>query len=286
MSVCKRTLALMAACLLLATAFSVGTTQAVATEESAELPAQVFDFSGAQVGTDADGNYALRFGFNLGCTGVTRDEEYNTVIDQDAKVCIEGYAYPLVGFGAIVALDRDDATVQRGTYVPARKLYDINDDGTVTYTARVTGLTADNLETAIYVKAYIYYRDGNDVKTHTTEVYSGSYRKTYFAANSPKAGDAVHEYLTLGEVTADLETNTGTMVVQNISSGYETDQDTFHLLYTCYDKDGESLGDVRINTGRINAGKASDPLPFTLPEGTYSMQFKAANGYFYTDGWH
>lgn len=288
MSVCKKIMTFMASCLLLVTVFSVGIIQTVATGEPNQLPVEVFDFAGAQVSADVDGNYALRFVFKLGCTGVRMDDKYNTVIQDDAKVSINGQVYPLVGFGANVALDYDTTPARPGACVPAKKLYDINDNGTVTYTARVTGLTVGDLDTSIYAKAYILYRDGDEIKTHTTQVFSRSYRKTFFEADrdNPKAGDVlVEEMLILDSVTVDLETNTGTMVVKNISKGYETDQAASYLLYTFYDINGVSLGDVRINIGRIRAGRQSGLLGFTLPDGAYSMRFKKATVETWTDGW-
>lgn len=102
----------------------------------------------------------------------------------------------------------------------------------------------------------------------------------------PKAGDSVHQYLKLGAVTVDTDKLTGSMVVKNVSRGYETEQTKSCLIYTCYDRAGKKLGDVRINIGRINAGQESEAIAFTLPEGTYSMGFKEAQVEFWTDGFH
>ena len=99
----------------------------------------------------------------------------------------------------------------------------------------------------------------------------------------PKAGDSVHQHLELGEVK--INGTSGTMVVKNISKGMESEQ-TSYLLFACYDKNGKSLGDVRINIGRIHAGEQTDPLPFTIPSGTVTMTFKAFEGEFWTNGFH
>ena len=102
----------------------------------------------------------------------------------------------------------------------------------------------------------------------------------------PKAGDSVHEYLELAKVTVDLDSGTGTMVVKNISRGFETEQTNSCLVYTCYDKNGKSLGDVQINIGRIHAGQEGDEVIFTLPSNTYSMVFKESDVESWTDGFH
>lgn len=102
----------------------------------------------------------------------------------------------------------------------------------------------------------------------------------------PKAGDSVHEYLELAKVTVDLKSGTGSMVVRNISRGFETEQTNSRLVYTCYDKKGKSLGNVQINIGRIHAEEDSGEIIFTLPSNTYSMVFKESIVEFWTDGFH
>jgi hypothetical protein len=259
---------------------------AVAQESTTEiLPPQVFDFRGSQMSVDTNGDYALRFGFNLGCSGVTMDESANTIIAEDATVTIGGTVYPLVSFGALVALSEETLNRPYVTDVPADKLYSINDDGTVTYTVRVVGIDEDNLKTLIYTKGYVNYMDGDLLKTYVTDVFGRSYQGTYIAANFPKAGDAVHAYLQLGDVIIDLDNGTGTMVVKNITRGWECDQNAY-LEFTCYNAADKSLGVVRINIGRIHAGKSSTALSFTMPVGTARMVFKQCVAEFWTDGFH
>lgn len=137
-------------------------------------------YIGAQACDNVNGDYAIRFGFDLGASGISRDDNYNTIIADDAMVTIDGQVYTLVGFGAIVALNKEIATNMNGIDVPADKLYSINDDGTVTYTVRVTGLTAgdkDNRGTPIYIKGYVKYKDGDNIKIHTTDVVCSSYNE-------------------------------------------------------------------------------------------------------------
>lgn len=133
-------------------------------------------YSGAQV--CVDGDHAIRFGFTVGCDGVSRNEQYTTVINGNAILNIDGTPYPLVGFGANVATRYSAAATLTGVDVPAGKLYSVNGDDTVTYTARVTGLTAngqDHRDTVIFVNGYVKYRDGDEMKTLTTGVVAGRY---------------------------------------------------------------------------------------------------------------
>ena len=135
-------------------------------------------YNGAQIRESADGDHAVRFGFTLACIGVERDEAYNTVIGDNAMVNIDGKVYPLIGFGANVSTRYTRADALRGVDVPARKLYSVNEDGTVTFTVCVTGLVneqRDKRDQVIYVNGYVTYRDGDEVKTAVSGVVSDSY---------------------------------------------------------------------------------------------------------------
>ncbi len=135
-------------------------------------------YTGAQASADVQGDAAIRFLFTIECSGVSRDENANTVIADNATVNISGKIYPLIGFGANVSTHKPLAAALVGVDVPANKLYSIQGDGTVTYTARVTGLTAggeDHRGTAIFVNGYIKYQDGDEVKTFTTGVVTDCY---------------------------------------------------------------------------------------------------------------
>lgn len=146
------------------------------------LPVESLEWEGAQACADAEGDYAVRFGFTFGCYGVDRDEDYHTRLAEDAKVVVDGNLVDLVGFGATVSLAASGA---KGTDVPATKLYSINGDGTVTYTVRVTGLTADgkdNRGRTIYMKPYIRYREDGEIKTRLFPLVCNSYNDVIAAA--------------------------------------------------------------------------------------------------------
>lgn len=140
-------------------------------------------YKGTQACEDADGSAAIRFGFDVACTGVSRDDGCNTVIADDATVTVDGQSYKLLSFGANVALEKDVAAAMEGVDVPANKLYSVNDDGTVTYTVRVNGLTAnssDNRDTPIYMNSYVRYEDNGELKTYTTGVVCSTYNDVYY----------------------------------------------------------------------------------------------------------
>ena len=272
--------ALLAVCVLAAAILSLNTTWVFATQAGESAVAGPLSLAGAQAAKLTEDTYALRFGFHLACTGVTADDQHNTVIADDATVVIAGETYPLLGFGAKVSLhNKMPATV------PANKLYSVNEDGTVTYTARVVGIDEDNRTTPIYVKGYVTYLDGDTEKTCYTTVHNDNYIDTYIAANFPSAGDALDANLQLGEVTVDLDARTGTMVVKNISRGWETEQNSY-LLFSCYNVNGGSLGSIRVNIGRIHAGGQSAPLAFTMPAGTARMEFSLCKAEYWTNGFH
>ena len=129
---------------------------------------------GCQASTpSSDGTASLRFVFDLACDGVEyedathQDSNYQRQMT-DATVTVNGKSYTLVDFGAIVSTQQlaeltikqvNGSTVKQ---VPARKLYSVNDNGTVTYTARVVSIPQTAFERTLLGRPYVIYSDGTD----------------------------------------------------------------------------------------------------------------------------
>ena len=168
-----------------------------AEEEEPSTPEEAPVALGAQVrDTDAAGNTALRFGFDLTATGVkyaNEDPEAANDYTRDlsaATVTVDGQAYTLVDFGAVLSLNAEDALTlesaaanENGTTskVSAVNLYSVTDT-TVRYTAVVTNIPAAHLGTAIYTRSYVTYNDG----TKDVTVYGQTISRT---VNGVTSGD-------------------------------------------------------------------------------------------------
>ena len=125
--------------------------------------------------TDPEGNTALRFKFGLDCEGVVYEDDthannnYRRVLTEDAVVYVDGVAYPLVDFGAVASADDskeltlEDVSGNQVVKVPALNLYEIAENGEVTFTAVATNIPAEKVDTTIYVRSYVQYRDANSV---------------------------------------------------------------------------------------------------------------------------
>ncbi len=136
---------------------------------TAELTPQLRDPEGGDT-------YDLRFRYSMpGTSGVKylhgnpqTANDYTRDIT-NAMVEVNGKQYTLVEFGAIVSIKSGetmtlDALNDYTKDVPAKRLYDIA-DGTVTYTAVVTGIPAANKETPIYSRSYMTLSDGTTTFT-------------------------------------------------------------------------------------------------------------------------
>lgn len=136
---------------------------------------------------DAAGNTALRFGFDLTCSGVSyadpdhADNNYTRKLD-NAKVTFYGKEYELVDFGAVLTRDANANMTKEGAeadpnmvkWVPANNLYEVYENGTIRYTAVVTNVPENYLNTQIYARTYVTYRDGNNEVTLYGDVFSRS----------------------------------------------------------------------------------------------------------------
>ena len=104
---------------------------------------------------------ALRFAFDLNCTGVTKDDNHRRVIADDATVTVDGTAYKLVDFGALLSTNPDDdlsIDSEDDIFgVRAYNLYDVK-DGVITYTIGVANMPLAQPEKVIYVRAFVTYK--------------------------------------------------------------------------------------------------------------------------------
>lgn len=120
-----------------------------------------------------DGSSALRFGFTLTCDGVTYEDEThgggNYRRDMSAaRMTVSGTEYTLVDFGAIVSIQTGDnltlATVDnhKTKLVPAVNLYQVGEDGTVSYTAKIIEIPDTQFGRTVYARAYVTLSDGEN----------------------------------------------------------------------------------------------------------------------------
>ena len=116
------------------------------------------------------GNMALRFSMTLPVKGVTCDANYYTQLTADSKITVAGKEYTVTDMGTVVAIaDKlDNPQIElfadsENNYVknvPARKLYDVTDEG-VTFTAVVTNVSEDNYNSGLVARGYVRYQDGD-----------------------------------------------------------------------------------------------------------------------------
>ena len=131
--------------------------------------------TGAQL-RDPEGatKHALRFVFDAYAEGVTYANDPAATADYsrdltNATVTIGGVTYPLKDMGAIVSvngdcgdtLTKEDISDGLTVDVQAKNLYAIDGDK-VTYTAVVTSIPAQSVDTAIYAAPYIVYEDAGE----------------------------------------------------------------------------------------------------------------------------
>ncbi len=136
---------------------------------------------GAQVRGDynPDGSTALRFGFNATISGLTADGYVGNYAA--ATVVVADKTYDVVTAGALLVPGHkgSGADLEIGSSnayvkdVAAEKVYSI-EGSVVTYTVVVTNITADYLETLVWARPYVAYRDGGEVKYVYGEAISRS----------------------------------------------------------------------------------------------------------------
>ena len=122
---------------------------------------------------------ALRFGFELPCTGVNfadathANGNYKRALTADSKVVINGQAYTIVDFGAVLSLNesaeltKEEAAASadgRTIVIPALNLYEVEDDA-VTYTAVINNVPVAQAATKIFARSYVTYMDGEEAVT-------------------------------------------------------------------------------------------------------------------------
>ena len=135
----------------------------------------------------ADGTAALRFGFQLNCTGVDyedaehTDGNYRRHMEQPA-LSVGGQNRTLVDFGAVVTTqEAEEPTIElaeagagKTKQVSALNLYSLNDNGTVTYTVRVVSIPQAAFGRTIFGRPYVIYSDGTDEMVLYGTTISGS----------------------------------------------------------------------------------------------------------------
>ena len=136
-----------------------------------ELPEYIRTMSSKTLGGQVrDGANDLRFGFDLIADGVAYADANPAASGNYARdlsaatVNVEGKAYALKDFGAVVSVNADSELVVNAEdelvkTVSATNLYAVA-EGKATYTAVVTGIPEAYTDTAIYARPYFIYNDG------------------------------------------------------------------------------------------------------------------------------
>ena len=105
---------------------------------------------------------ALRFGFQLNAEGVTADGYVRNI--ENATVTIDGYAYTLVDFGAIISNKEDATLTMEGVdnrftkKIAAVKVFDYT-DSTVSFACGIKNIP--NKGAVLYARSYMVISDGS-----------------------------------------------------------------------------------------------------------------------------
>ncbi|MBQ5840721.1 MAG: hypothetical protein IIW40_02065, partial [Clostridia bacterium] len=138
-----------------------------------------------------------RFGFELPCTGVNYEDathanaNYKRALTADSKVVINGQAYTVTDFGAVLSLDESAELTKeaaasangRTIVIPALKLYAVEDDA-VTFTAVINNVPTAQAATKIYARPYVTYMNGEEAVT----VYGDSINRCLNDSNMDNLG--------------------------------------------------------------------------------------------------
>lgn len=111
----------------------------------------------------------LRFGFKLDADNVGyedpdhADANYKRALTADSKVYVDGKAYTVTDFGALLSgysdAELNDVNARNAVKVSAENLFDVAENGDVTYTVVVTNIGDNQVDTKIYARPYVEYLD-------------------------------------------------------------------------------------------------------------------------------
>lgn len=91
-----------------------------------------------------------------------------------------------------------------------------------------------------------------------------------------------YKWLELGKSTHSG--SEASIVLKNVSTGWETEQSKSFVYYACYDKNDKALGEGKVNFGRINPGE-SKTVKIAMPAGTAKLVITKAETEFWSYGW-
>jgi len=140
-------------------------------------PTDAITNKGAQKQQVAEGatTTALRYGFDLACTGVTKAADHSRVIADNATVTLDGKSYKLVDFGALLSTTEEADLSMNSAYniygIRAYNLYNV-ENGVVTYTVGVSNMSLVQPDKMLYARAYVTYEltDGTQMTAYGEKV--------------------------------------------------------------------------------------------------------------------